>query len=80
MIRLLDSRSSNCKAIIGPSTCENALFCGEPTIIKPDLTQSSYCAEHHARFYQPRGSVSDYKRWERRIMIAPPSHDGRTRA
>jgi hypothetical protein len=79
IVSRLQSRSSNCKAIVGyiNGVCAQAVCCGEPTTTKSDLSQSSYCAEHHALHYQPRGSVSEFNRWQRRILIAPSSQDGR---
>src|SRR5260221_7033947 len=78
-VRLLDAKSSNYRAIIGPSTSENALFCGEDVttkIAQGKLTQSSYCPEHQARFTQRADTRAD-RRWTRRILHQPSSHDGR---
>jgi len=59
IVRLLEALSSNCRAIIGPSTSPNALCCGDDVTTKIGiagrLTQSSYCAEHHARFHWQPG-------------------------
>ena len=77
VVQLLNAKSSHCRAIIGPSTAPNAWFCGEPVTIKMDLTQSSYCRAHHDMYYRERGSVSEFKRWERRVLSAPSSRNGR---
>jgi hypothetical protein len=75
----LDARSSNCRCIVGylGGVCANAVVCGNDTITKADLTQSSYCREHHSKFYRAPGSASDTRRWERRVLSAPSSRDGR---
>jgi hypothetical protein len=71
VIRLLDSRSSNCKAIVGPSTCGNALYCGEDVSVP-----TNYCPEHRALYFQQPNARADL-RWMRRVLTAPSSRDGR---
>jgi hypothetical protein len=73
-VLLADACHGQCRSIIGylQGCCSSAMVCALPTV-----PAKSWCPHHHALYYRERGSVSDFKRWERRVLSAPSSRNGR---